>query len=94
MSEVKVVSIEGVLPPTVVSKNRAVNVAYLFPRGNLVVQELLDAPGVAIEESIANSETQMIADMVTLRVNVDSAAQVEWYAKSGATERFFHPLSW
>jgi hypothetical protein len=70
MSEVKVVSIEGVLPPTVVSKNRAVNVAYLFPRGNLVVQESLDALGVAIEESIANGETQMIADMVTLHVNL------------------------
>ena len=93
MSEVKVVSIEGVLPPTVVSKNRAVNVAYLFPRGNLVVQESLDALGVAIEESVANGETQMIADMVNLHVNVDAAAPVEWYAKSGATERFPHPLS-
>ena len=70
MSEVKVVSIGGVLPPTVVSNNRAVNVAYLFPRGNLVVQESLDALGVAIEESIANGETQMIADMVTLHVNL------------------------
>ena len=94
MSEGKVVSIEGVLSPTVASKNRAVNMAYLLLRGNLVVQESLDALGVAIEELIANGETQMIADLVSLHVNVDAAAQVEWYAKSGATERFFHPLSW
>jgi hypothetical protein len=67
--------------------------AHLFPRGNLVVQESLDALGVAIEESIANGETQMIADMVNLHVIVEAAAPVEWYAKSGATELFPHPLS-
>jgi hypothetical protein len=49
MSEVKVISIEGDLPPAVVSKIRVGYMAHLFPRGNLVVQEPLDALRLAIE---------------------------------------------
>ena len=49
MSEVKVVSIESDLSPAVVSKIRVGYMAHLFPRGNLVVQESLDALRLAIE---------------------------------------------
>lgn len=49
MSEVKVVSIESDRSPAVVSKIRVGYMAHLIPRGNLVVQESLDALRLAIE---------------------------------------------
>ena len=49
MSEVKVVSIEGDLPPGRGEQDPGGLLAHLFPRGNLVVQEPLDALRLAIE---------------------------------------------
>ena len=66
MPELNTVSIDDSLSPTVVSKNRVGNMTHLFPRGNLVGQESLDALGSAIEESIAGNEIQLIVDMVSV----------------------------
>ena len=66
MSDVNVVSIEGGLSPTVVTSNRVGNMTHIFPRGNLVGEESLDALRAAVEGSIAGNETQLIVDMVSV----------------------------
>jgi anti-anti-sigma factor len=73
MSDANVVSIEEGLSPGTVSKNRVGTMTHLFPRGNLTDPELLAALCIAVDESIANQEVQLIIDMVSVSL-VDSKA--------------------
>jgi len=34
------------------------------------------------------------SDNATLHVNVDVAAQIEWYSQSGTSDRYFYPVGW
>jgi len=66
MPEASVVSLEDGLAAAVVSKNRVGTMTHLFPRGNLVDADALDALRRASEESIQAREVQLIVDMVSV----------------------------
>jgi hypothetical protein len=34
------------------------------------------------------------SDNASLHVNVDGAAQIEWYSQDGTSIRFFYPVGW